>query len=94
MQNVECRSQNIPKGIFILHSEFVILHSKERGGMFSVALSVGPRMHSEHLPRVSRCPPPYVGGYGLRGIAPSGVRTFLPPENLRGSDPPPFQNQE
>jgi len=34
------------------------------------------------------------GGSRLRGIAPSGVRTFLPPENLRGSDPPPFQNQE
>jgi hypothetical protein len=29
----------------------------------------------------------------LRGIAPYGVRTFLPPELLRGSDPPPFQNQ-
>ncbi len=28
----------------------------------------------------------------LRGIAPSGVRTFLPPESSRGSDPPPFQN--
>lgn len=28
----------------------------------------------------------------LRGIAPFGVRTFLPPEWPRGSDPPPFQN--
>jgi hypothetical protein len=29
----------------------------------------------------------------LRGIAPFGVRTFLPSESLRRSDPPPFQNR-
>jgi len=33
------------------------------------------------LPRVSRNPPSCVGNYRLRGIAPFGVRTFLPPRN-------------
>src|SRR6185295_11067409 len=31
----------------------------------------------------------------LRGIAPCGVRTFLPrPANADGSDPPPFRNRQ
>src|SRR5262249_43298901 len=29
----------------------------------------------------------------LRGIAPCGVRTFLLPRQVKGSDPPPFQNR-
>jgi len=37
------------------------------------------RHASRHgLPRVSQSPPSCVGGYRLRGIAPYGVRTFLP----------------
>jgi len=31
-------------------------------------------------PRVFRSPPTHAGGYRLRGIAPFGVRTFLPPQ--------------
>src|SRR5438309_2264397 len=45
------------------------------------------------LPRVSRSPPSFVSSHRLRGIAPFGVRTFLPPEINRGSDSPPFQNR-
>lgn len=64
---------------------------KGRGGLFSVALSVR-RPHGQP----SRV---YPSGLlaewpaRLRGIAPSGVRTFLPPGITRESDSPPFQNQ-
>jgi hypothetical protein len=34
------------------------------------------------LPRVSRSPPSFVSSHRLRGIAPFGVRTFLPPDNF------------
>jgi len=44
---------------------------------------------STFRPRISQLNKP-----GLRGIAPFGVRTFLPrPAKRNGSDSPPFQNQ-
>ena len=46
-----------------------------------------------HCPRVSQSQPAFVGCCKLRGIAPCGVRTFLPSGLLRRSDSPPFQNQ-
>ena len=47
-----------------------------------------------HFPsgRLAASPPASIP-CGLRGIAPFGVRTFLPPGSLQESDPPPFQNQ-
>jgi hypothetical protein len=61
---------------------------RDTGGLFSVALSVGtPRgVTARMYPNLSEL--------GLRGIAPFGVRTFLPRSALRNeSDSPPFQNQ-
>ena len=52
----------------------------EPGGLFSVALAVDDALR-HHLPRASRPED------GLRGIAPCGVRTFLPRQ--AGGDPPP-----
>ena len=52
----------------------------EPGGLFSVALAVDDALR-HHLPRASRLED------GLRGIAPCGVRTFLPRQ--AGGDPPP-----
>ena len=56
-----------------------------RGGLFSVALSVEMLSHSARV--YLRAEPE------LRGIAPSGVRTFLPRPLRAGSDSPPFRNQ-
>jgi len=50
---------------------------KERGGLFSVALSVG-KSH-DIAARVY----PFVKAKWLRGIAPFGVRTFLPYPRFR-----------
>ena len=57
-----------------------------------MALSVGrPNSTATRVyPLVRSC----VSDDGLRGIAPFGVRTFLPPELLQESDPPPFQNRD
>ena len=56
----------------------------EPGGLFSVALAVDDALR-HHLPRASRPED------GLRGIAPCGVRTFLPRQ--AGGDPPPSRDQ-
>ena len=57
----------------------------EPGGLFSAALAVGDAL-KRRLPRVSR-----PRGIGLRGIAPCGVRTFLPRQS--GGDPPPSRDR-
>ncbi len=50
----------------------------ERTGRFVFCGTVRRDASRRRRPRVSRSSPPYVGSPGLRGIAPSGVRTFLP----------------
>ena len=69
------------------------LARKSDGGQSVFCGTVRRDASRHHLPRVSRHSLPCVSGYRLRGIAPYGVRTFLLPELLRESDPPPFQNR-
>ena len=58
----------------------------EPGGLFSVALAVDDALR-HHLPRASRPED------GLRGIAPCGVRTFLPGKPEATLRPPGSENQ-
>src|SRR6266699_1140740 len=63
------------------------LRSEIHGGRFVFCGTVRRDASRRRRPRVSRPDKP-----GLRGIAPFGVRTFLPPA-MQESDSPPFQNR-
>src|ERR1043166_8737433 len=87
--NRKARRRKVPQRIY---RRFEISNLKfQSGGIFSVALSVGAPFGS---PPASISQPRLSATCKLRGIAPCGVRTFLPhPGSRDGSDSPPFQNR-
>src|SRR5215470_2369691 len=77
MHNLECRIQNAENesSFYILNSQFCIQKS---GAVYFLWHYPSGRLAASPPASIPQNPPSCVGGRGLRGIAPFGVRTFLP----------------